>query len=233
MGWGEQIHEIANRLPESRQTLLFSATLPKVLVEFAKAGLSDPVLVRLDVESKLPDELTLSFITCRPEEKLAVLLSLLKHVIKADSQTIVFAATMHHVEYIHMVSNGHAVAPSFFSIDHPDFTIFIKILQILDQANISNTFIYSNLDASARKINAAKFQSGKARVLIVTDVAARGIDIPHLDNVINFNFPAKCKLFVHRVGKFEVRENFKISSRSNFFQDYSGRIVFEELSRNR
>lgn len=103
MGWGEQIHEIANRLPETRQTLLFSATLPKVLVEFAKAGLSDPVLIRLDVESKLPDELTLSFITCRPEEKLAVLLSLLRYVIGEKSQTVVFAATMHHVEYIHMV----------------------------------------------------------------------------------------------------------------------------------
>ncbi|XP_008553584.1 ATP-dependent RNA helicase DDX54 [Microplitis demolitor] len=174
MGWGEQINEIANRLPESRQTLLFSATLPKVLVEFAKAGLSDPVLIRLDVESKLPNELKLSFITCRPEEKLAVLLCLLKYVIKKDSQTIVFAATMHHVEYIHM---------------------------ILDHANITNTFIYSNLDATARKINAAKFQAKVAKVLVVTDVAARGIDIPHLDNVINFNFPAKSKLFVHRVGR--------------------------------
>ncbi|KAK0077674.1 hypothetical protein PV325_003593 [Microctonus aethiopoides] len=174
MGWGEQIHEIANRLPETRQTLLFSATLPKVLVEFAKAGLSDPVLIRLDVESKLPDELTLSFITCRPEEKLAVLLSLLRYVIGEKSQTVVFAATMHHVEYIHM---------------------------ILDLANITNTFIYSNLDATARKINAAKFQKQNVRVLVVTDVAARGIDIPHLDNVINFNFPAKSKLFVHRVGR--------------------------------
>lgn len=46
MGFGEQLREIVNRLPESRQTLLFSATLPKVLVEFAKAGLSDPVLLR-------------------------------------------------------------------------------------------------------------------------------------------------------------------------------------------
>lgn len=174
MGFGEQIQEIVNRLPESRQTLLFSATLPKILVDFAKAGLSDPVLLRLDVESKLPEGLTLSFITCRPEEKLAVLLSLLKRIIKPESQTIIFAETMHHVEYIH---------------------------QILDKANISNTFIYSNLDPSARKINAAKFQVGKARVLIVTDVAARGIDIPHLDCVINFNFPAKSKLFVHRVGR--------------------------------
>ncbi|XP_076619008.1 ATP-dependent RNA helicase DDX54 [Colletes latitarsis] len=174
MGFGEQINEIANRLPESRQTLLFSATLPKILVDFAKAGLTDPVLLRLDVESKIPEELILSFIVCRPEEKLAVLLCLLKTVIKSDSQTVIFAATQHHVEYIH---------------------------QVLDKAGISNTFIYSNLDPSARKINAAKFQTSKVRVLIVTDVAARGLDIPHLDNVINFNFPAKSKLFVHRVGR--------------------------------
>lgn len=103
MGFGEQMQEIVNRLPESRQTLLFSATLPKILVDFAKAGLSDPVLLRLDVESKLPEGLTLSFITCRPEEKLAVLLSLLKKIINPESQTIIFAETMHHVEYIHQV----------------------------------------------------------------------------------------------------------------------------------
>lgn len=71
----------------------------------------------------------------------------------------------------------------------------------MEKVGISSTFIYSNLDASARKINAAKFQTSKVRVLVVTDVAARGLDIPHLDNVINFNFPAKPKLFVHRVGK--------------------------------
>lgn len=103
MGFGEQIHEIINRLPESHQTLLFSATLPKVLVDFTKAGLSDPVLLRLDVESKLPENLALSFISCRSEEKLAVLLCLLKRIIKSDSQTIIFAETMHHVEYIHQV----------------------------------------------------------------------------------------------------------------------------------
>lgn len=72
---------------------------------------------------------------------------------------------------------------------------------MLDKARISNTFVYSNLDPSARKINTAKFETNKVKVLIVTDVAARGLDIPHLDNVINFNFPAKSKLFVHRVGK--------------------------------
>lgn len=58
---------------------------------------------RLDVESKLPNELTLTNITCRPEEKLAVLLVLLKTIIPSDQQTVVFAATRHHVEYLHMV----------------------------------------------------------------------------------------------------------------------------------
>lgn len=73
---------------------------------------------------------------------------------------------------------------------------------MLDKEGISNTFIYSDLDPSARKINAAKFQTCKVMILIVTDVAARGIDIPHLDNVINYSFPAKAKLFVHRVGVY-------------------------------
>lgn len=74
------------------------------------------------------------------------------------------------------------------------------IPQLLDKAGISNTYIYSSLDQAARKIHAAKFQTKQTHVMITTDVAARGIDIPLLDNVINYNFPAKAKLFVHRVG---------------------------------
>ena len=70
----------------------------------------------------------------------------------------VFAATRHHVEYIHL---------------------------LLDLAGISNTYIYSQLDSTARKIHAAKFANKKAKVLVVTDLAARGIDIPLLDNVVS------------------------------------------------
>lgn len=73
--------------------------------------------------------------------------------------------------------------------------------QLLTQCGFSVTYIYSSLDPAARKINAAKFSLGKVKILIVTDLAARGIDVPLLDNVINFHFPAKPKLFVHRVGK--------------------------------
>lgn len=104
MGFGEQLNETIRRLPESRQTVMFSATLPKLLVDFAKAGLSDPVLIRLDVESKIPEALELKFIFSRPDERYATLLVLLKHMIPSSAQTVVFAGTQHHVELISTVS---------------------------------------------------------------------------------------------------------------------------------
>jgi len=174
MGFGEQLREILSRLPESRQTVLFSATLPKLLVDFAKAGLCHPTLVRLDVETKVPDTLKLAFFKCRTESKDACLLYLLKEVMQDDEQTVIFTATRHHVEYLQI---------------------------LLELSNIPATYIYSNLDPAARKINAAKFAAKKVNVMVVTDIAARGIDIPMLDNVINYHFPAKSKLFIHRVGR--------------------------------
>ena len=66
--------------------------------------------------------------------------------------------------------------------------------------------MYSSLDQTARKINISKFRNKKAMVLLVTDVAARGLDIPMLDNVVNYNFPSKSKLFVHRVGEWPCSE---------------------------
>ncbi|CAH0386425.1 unnamed protein product [Bemisia tabaci] len=174
MGFGEQMREILHRLPDIRQTMLFSATLPKVIVHFTRAGLSNPVLIRLDLDNKLPDTLECNFYNCRDEDKLAALICILKKVIKPGSLTVVFVATKHHVEMIH---------------------------EVLDWSGIKNTFLYSDLHPLARKINAAKFQMGKVDVLVVTDIAARGIDIPLLDSVINYHFPPKPKLFVHRVGR--------------------------------
>jgi ATP-dependent RNA helicase DDX54/DBP10 len=136
-------------------------------------GLQDPTLVRLDVDTKLSEQLRTVFLQVRPDDKLSALLFLLQNVISNDQQTVVFTATKHHVEYIK---------------------------EILVQTGIGATYIYSSLDPTARKINAAKFSNRTVQVLVVTDVAARGIDIPMLDNVINYHFPAKPKLFVHRVG---------------------------------
>ncbi|KAL6096870.1 ddx54 [Pungitius sinensis] len=174
MGFADQLQEVIRRLPDSRQTLLFSATLPKLLVEFARAGLTEPVLIRLDVDSKLSDQIKLSFFHLRMDDKQALLLHLLRNVVKPQEQTVVFVATKHHVEYIK---------------------------ELLTLEGVECAYIYSALDQTARKINIGKFVHRRAMVLIVTDVAARGIDIPMLDNVINYNFPSKPKLFLHRVGR--------------------------------
>lgn len=104
MGFGEQLNETLKRLPEGRQTVLFSATLPKLMADFARAGLSDPVLLRLDVETKVPETLDLKFLFCRPDERYATLLALLNYVIPKNAQTVVFAGTQHHVEVISYVS---------------------------------------------------------------------------------------------------------------------------------
>ncbi|KAF7376175.1 ATP-dependent RNA helicase DBP10 [Mycena sanguinolenta] len=131
MGFETALNEILHRLPASRQTLLFSATLPKSLVEFAKAGLQNPKLVRLDAESKISPDLKMAFFSVKQAEKDACLLAILRDVIKVPFGT---GAT----------SEGDA---------------------------------------------------------IVTDVAARGIDIPVLENVINYDFPQGARVFVHRVGR--------------------------------
>ncbi len=78
MGFGEQLQEMLYRLPENRQTVLFSATLPKLLVDFSKAGLNDPTLIRLDLETKVPETLKMAFFNCRADLKDALLLYLLK-----------------------------------------------------------------------------------------------------------------------------------------------------------
>ena len=77
-----------------------------------------------------------------------------------------------------------------------------RLCQVLTKASIPCSYSYSALDPTARKINVAKFRNKMTRVLVVTDLAARGIDIPMLDVVVNFNFPAKPKLFIHRVGQY-------------------------------
>ncbi|KAJ3160810.1 ATP-dependent RNA helicase ddx54 [Geranomyces michiganensis] len=174
MGFAEQLREIMFRLPESRQTLLFSATLPKLLVDFAKAGLSDPALIRLDADTKISKDLQMYFLAVKHEDKEAALLSLFRTAIDQEELTVVFVATKHHVEYIQ---------------------------ELLTSAGVPCTYIYGALDQTARKIHLARFRAGKVKVLIVTDVAARGIDVPLLDNVINYDFPATNKVFVHRVGR--------------------------------
>lgn len=174
MGFAEQLHKILAQLGENRQTLLFSATLPSALAEFAKAGLRDPRLVRLDLETRISPDLKLAFFTLRQEEKYAALLYLIREHIASDQQTLIFVSTKHHVEFLNSLFRAEGIEPSV---------------------------CYGDMDQDARKIHVSRFRARRTMLLIVTDIAARGIDIPLLDNVINWDFPPKPKIFVHRVGR--------------------------------
>lgn len=223
MGFAEQLNELLAALPSSRQSLLFSATLPRSLIDFAKAGLTNPVLVRLDAELKISDLLQMAFFSTKKTERDAALLHTLQEVIKmpvatqeqlarvkkeskkADEQsddededtkgkrkkfkkerlppanqlpspqsTIVFVPTKHHVEYV---------------------------TGLLRDAGFLVSYIYGSLDQHARKAQLYRFRIGLTSILVVTDVAARGIDIPVLANVVNYTLPASSKIFIHRVGR--------------------------------
>ncbi|KAF4957765.1 hypothetical protein FGADI_2897 [Fusarium gaditjirri] len=204
MGFAAQLTEILHALPPSRQSLLFSATLPASLVEFARAGLQDPSLVRLDAETKVSPDLESAFFSVKGAEKEGSLLHILHDVIKmpvgapasaedseigskkrkrgadgssgkpTEHSTIIFTATKHHVEYL---------------------------ANLLIYAGFAVSYVYGSLDQTARRIQVEDFRRGKTNILVVTDVAARGIDIPVLANVINFDFPPQPKVFVHRVGR--------------------------------
>ncbi|WOL19882.1 hypothetical protein Cni_G28684 [Canna indica] len=174
MGFAEQLHIILSQLSETRQTLLFSATMPSALAEFAKAGLRDPQLVRLDLDTKISPDLKTIFFTLRHEEKHAALLYLVREHISSDQQTLIFVSTKHHVEFLNILFREEGIEPSIS---------------------------YGDMDQDARKIHISKFRARKTMLLIVTDVAARGLDIPLLDNVVNWDFPPKPKLFIHRVGR--------------------------------
>jgi ATP-dependent RNA helicase DDX54/DBP10 len=211
MGFATQLAEILAALPASRQTLLFSATLPKSLVEFAHAGLQDPSLVRLDLESKVSPDLQSAFFSVKSSEKVGALLHLLENVIQMPTgptgaslrvkeeaktagkkrkrgeihdvnaidsptpfSTLVFAATKHHVDYL-----AYLLRLAGYAVSH----------------------VYGSLDQTARRQQVQDFRAGRTHVMVVTDVAARGIDIPILANVINYDFPAQPKVFVHRVGR--------------------------------
>ena len=107
------------------------------------------------------------------KKKNAALLYLIREQISSNQQALIFVSTKHHVEFLNVLFREEGIEPYV---------------------------CYGSMDQDARKIHASRFRSRQTMVLIVTDVAARGIDIPLLDNVINWDFPSKPKIFIHRVG---------------------------------
>lgn len=181
MGFADPINQLIDRLPDTKQSAFFSATMPKNLAEFANAKLSNPAFISLENEHTLSEDLQTSFLFVRPDYKTALLISLLRSIFsnaaagrKDEPSVLIFVATKHHVEYLQelLKCDGFRVA-----------------------------YIYGSLDQDARVEALRLFSTRAIPILVVTDVAARGLDIPLIDVVINYDFPATPKLFVHRVGR--------------------------------
>ena len=174
MGMMEQVKVILSSMSlPNRQTLCFSATLPETLNEFSKTGLSQPILVKLDQEYRLPEALSLNFYMVRNEDKLASLVYVLKSFTSRKSG-IVFVSTRYHVEYYE---------------------------QYLNLLGFQTIGLFGAMDEEARRKALALFTKQKRNILVTTDVTARGIDIPFLDYVVHHDFPATPKLFIHRSGR--------------------------------
>jgi len=175
---GEQLRKIIQNCPPQKQIILLSATIQEQLASFLKSGIiKEYKILSIDEENKIPEKLKIHLIYTRKEDKLYTLVSLLKtpSIINIEKQlTIIFVMTKYHCDYLQ---------------------------EILKYWNISSLVIYGSLEQDIRNSTLEDFKKGRKKILIVTDVAARGIDIPLLDNVINYDFPDNHKLFIHRVGR--------------------------------
>eukprot|EP01083_Nonionella_stella_P301644 1036008_1 len=185
MGFAIQIKQIMSSLSthnrNRRQTMLFSATMPNTMVQFTRASLTNPVVIRLDTDCKISPNLQLSYLYCREDDKLAVLLYLLQTLVQNDKLILIFAATRYHVELIqHFLTTNEMQCVSCFGSMEQDY----------------------------RNININRFRKKHVNIMVVTDVASRGLDIPLLDFVINFQIPTTPKSFIHRVGR--VARNGKL-----------------------
>jgi len=172
MGFIHDIRRILNFLPKKRQNLMFSATFSDEIRSLAKTIVRNPVEISVAPPNTTADKVTQWLIPCDKAKKPA----LLNEVIKANdwNQVLVFSRTKHGAN---------------------------KLVRKLDQADITAMAIHGNKSQAARTKALAAFKDESIRVLVATDIAARGIDISQLPYVINFDLPNVAEDYVHRIGR--------------------------------
>ena len=131
-------------------------------------------MISVDKDNKLSEQLKIHFFVCRSNEKEAALMYIMRERVQAGEQTIIFAATRYHVEYL---------------------------CELAQKAGLKSNYIYGAMDQFTREEKLREFRKKWVNFMFVTDLAARGIDIPFLENVVHFDFPTKMKLFIHRAGR--------------------------------
>lgn len=171
MGFLQDVKKVLAALPKQRQTLLFSATMPGEIESLARTMLRTPVTVKVDPVTDTASAVQQSVYLIDKKNKKHLLQELLK---RGVTSALVFTRTKYGAN---------------------------DVVKDLAKAGIEAMAIHGNKSQTARQTALSSFKSGKIKVLVATDIAARGIDVPELSHVINYELPNEPETYIHRVGR--------------------------------
>ena len=174
MGFVHDVKKVIAKLPKQRQNLMFSATMPKEIEQLAAGILQDPAFVKVDPVSSTVDRIDQSLYFVEKGNKKFLLPWLIKNLNPPVVNALVFSRTKHGAD---------------------------KIAKDLNKQGIPAAAIHGNKSQSARVAALEGFKAGKTKVLVATDIAARGIDISELSHVFNYDLPEVPETYVHRIGR--------------------------------
>ncbi len=172
MGFMPQVRRIVNKVSKERQTIMFSATINRRVEDIAAEFLKDPVIVRANTNQVEPDDIEQKILNVDEFDKDALLLELLR---KGDMDTVlVFTETRRKASWVK---------------------------ERLRDAKVMAEELHSDIPQTLREKTLSRFRAGKFNVLVATDVAARGLDIPAISHVVNYDLPSSSEDYVHRIGR--------------------------------
>jgi len=172
MGMIQDVRRIMKYIPEKRQTMFFSATMPTKIANLADDILKNPVKIEITPVSSTVDIIKQSVYYVNKDNKIHLLVNLLRN--KSMDSTLVFSRTKHGAD---------------------------KIVRALEGAGLQAQAIHGNKSQNARQLALNNFKERKIKILVATDIAARGIDVDELSHVINFDLPEVPETYVHRIGR--------------------------------
>ena len=172
MGFVHDVKRIIAKLPAKRQTLFFSATMPNEIKQLANILLTDPVRVEVTPPASTVDMIQQCVYYTEKQNKQSLLIHLLQD--QSIETVLVFTQMKHAAD---------------------------KLAKVLNRAGIRTEAIHGNKAQNARQAALENFKNRKTRVLVATDIAARGIDIDELTHVVNFELPNVPETYVHRIGR--------------------------------
>ena len=172
MGFIRDVRKLVAYLPKQRQSMLFSATMPEDIASLAREMMHQPEKIEVAPQGKTADRIAQSLYYVPMQQKRQLLSELLKDV--SLNRVIVFTRTKHGAN---------------------------RVAEHLSKTGVVAEAIHGNKSQNARQRALENFRSGKARVLVATDIAARGIDIDHISHVVNFELPNEPESYVHRIGR--------------------------------